>query len=489
MKKLKSSTLLAFDTWIASLFIAIGSLGAIAFFNDSGSSLYQLISGSFLGELKSNNTLGVRLRAHQSMIWEDVSKSHPIAAGDSVFTGSSSTAKVIFKSLVETEIAPSSLVVFNAPSKEMLARFPRSSAVVSVQKGSLKLSAIEKTAQVLIESGGHVFSMPHTQANVDIHVDEKSGEVQAITESGVNIKLVEEPLAVVTPVSEKIVEPIVVARAPASEALPLITQPVKQAKISVIAPSPSPVAQAPSPTPAQMIAVTPSTSLGETLFEISPFVSMNSITSKDRTNGGQASIASSVYAGAEGRYIQKWSQDFNTYLGLKLSYISFEQPSNSAKSIADKSRFLTAFSIGGSQKIGRDLNLGFAGAIEKNLFARGASTTSVAIDSILVPSFDLQLTYLLARRAAFSLNVSAFFEEKLGASADNYEVKKGSLFGGKIGVIQHQGKDDIFHVEISASSRNQSTSATEQTETIYTLMLRRFFPISSQPPQAIGGEK
>jgi hypothetical protein len=245
----------------------------------------------------------------------------------------------------------------------------------------------------------------------------------------------------------------------------------------------------PSPTPAQILAITPSTSQGETAFDLAPFVSMNSITSKDRANGGTATIASSIYVGAEGRYLQKWSQDFNTYLGMKLSYISFELPSNSAKSIADKSKLLTAFSVGGSQKIGRDLSLGFAAAIEKNLFARGASTTSVAIDSILVPSFDLQLSYLLARRATFSLNVSAFFEEKLGASADSYEVKKGSLFGGKIGIIQHQGNDDLFHVEIGASSRNQSTSVTDQTETIYTLMLRRFFPILSQPTQATGGEK
>ena len=123
-----------------------------------------------------------------------------------------------------------------------------------------------------------------------------------------------------------------------------------------------------------------------TLAELTPFTSMISLTSKDPNTGARSTVASSLYVGADARYIQIWSENFKTYLRGKISYVSFEPPADTSKSISEKSKILTTFGLGGIKKLSSRLTLGVYADLEKNLFLRSVSTTSVTVDSVLVPS-------------------------------------------------------------------------------------------------------
>ena len=208
-----------------------------------------------------------------------------------------------------------------------------------------------------------------------------------------------------------------------------------------------------------------------TALEISPFYSMNSISSTDSTTGAVATIVSKNYIGADFRYVQIWNPNFRTFLNGNLSYISFDQSAASLNSLSTSNLFLSSFGLGMSRGFGRFTAELYVDA-EKEVFMRGLTSKTVAMDSVLVPSTGLKLTVDLMKRNSFHLDVSGIYELKFYSTTDIYKIKQGALIGGTLGVGHQNELRDSFRVNLSAKSRKQQTSSTSQTEMLYTLSLQ-----------------
>ena len=217
--------------------------------------------------------------------------------------------------------------------------------------------------------------------------------------------------------------------------------------------------------------------LSGTELELTPFFTMSALTAKDLTTGTRTTVASNIYAGVDARYIQIWNENFKTFIRAKLSDVTFQPPSASGKTLSDGSKFLSTFGIGGTTNLSSRIGFSLYGNLEKDLFIRALSTTSVTVDSVMVPSLGAKLSYDLVKLKAFTLNVAGVYEEKFQATTDSYTVGQGALYGGIIGVRQHNPRGDMFQIDLAAFTRPQNTSATTQTETTYTLSLKFFFSL------------
>ncbi len=223
-----------------------------------------------------------------------------------------------------------------------------------------------------------------------------------------------------------------------------------------------------------------------TALDLSPFFSMTSLASTDAITGARATVASSVYTGADARYQQIWSERFKSYLRMKLAYVSFEAPNNASKSLLEKTKFLPTFGIGGVAELSSRFRAGISFYLEKDLFVRGISTTSITVDDVLIPSLGVTIGADLIQLEAFTVNAELDAQEKFPATTDSYAVKSGTSFGGILGVTEHLRGEDRFEVGFGAFSRTQNTSATNQTEILYTMFLRFHFPLT-RPETTKGG--
>ncbi len=212
-----------------------------------------------------------------------------------------------------------------------------------------------------------------------------------------------------------------------------------------------------------------------TAFDLFPVLAMTSISAKDSVTGSSATVSSDLDVGIAANFSQVWDEYLRTNLHAKLSYITFEPPMNSAATLANSNRFLTTFGLGENTQLSSRFNLGLSFDIEKNLFVRSLSTTTVTVDSVNLPSLGANLTFDVATRRTFRVSLSALYAEKFGATTDAYTVHMGEQFGGLLNVIKKNASDDQYAIGLGAYSRHQNTSATTQTETLYELSLHLFF--------------
>ena len=120
--------------------------------------------------------------------------------------------------------------------------------------------------------------------------------------------------------------------------------------------------------------------------ELTPFFTMSALTAKDLTTGTHTTVASNVYAGLDARYIQIWNESLKSFLRIKFSDVTFQPPASSTKTLTDSSKFLTTFGFGATKTLSSRGAISLYGDLEKDLFIRAVSTTSVTVDSIMVPS-------------------------------------------------------------------------------------------------------
>lgn len=215
----------------------------------------------------------------------------------------------------------------------------------------------------------------------------------------------------------------------------------------------------------------------DTSLELIPFTSMTSLNATDLSTGAHAVISSNIFAGLDARFLQHWNEAIKTYFKAKLSYISFEKPNSNTKTLEDSNKFLTTFGMGETTKVTDRFNIGVSAEIEKNLFIRAVSSSSITVDSVLTPTIGAKISYDLIKLNAFSLNASGLCEYKLPAKTDGYETKSGVSYEGIMSVKQTINGEDKYEVSFGASTRPQNTTLTDQTETAYTMSLRFLFPL------------
>ena len=163
----KISILRSKDFFLGSFMVLTGALGIFSSFNLSRIMVESSSGFSFeLGKLFSANE-GVRYRYNGSMIWQDIpqAKSEKINAGDAVFTAPHSTADISLKAGSNFQVQPNSLVLFKKPVA-VKDQKTKSTPMMSIQQGSVKMGAPTKTSEpLMVEIKGKTYLVPTQNDN------------------------------------------------------------------------------------------------------------------------------------------------------------------------------------------------------------------------------------------------------------------------------------------------------------------------------------
>lgn len=212
--------------------------------------------------------------------------------------------------------------------------------------------------------------------------------------------------------------------------------------------------------------------------ELSPNYKMTGLRLIDSATNLRSNLVTNLFITIDLLYIQKISENFQSFIGGKFGYVSFSSPKGSTKTLIDSSHFLTGIKLGGSAKIFSDFT--FTGFFQYNneLFGRAASTSSLSVDSVPVPSVEGKLSWDALHFQPFIYGLSAFFTEYFSTqSGVTYTISQGQGYGGSIYIKQMTGSQTPpFETQAGFLSRSQNTSNINQTETIYFFNLRFYIP-------------
>ena len=210
---------------------------------------------------------------------------------------------------------------------------------------------------------------------------------------------------------------------------------------------------------------------------LTPYYTMATLSVTDSATGSKSTLASNLGTGAFLQYTQEWSENFKTFIGFKLGYISFEAPASAARTLEDKNKVTSGIALGSEIMLSKKLSLTATVRYQKELFARALSTTAITMDTVNVPSIGIKLSYDLARLNPFTIGVSSVSELKMAATTDQYSVDNGMLYGGTIYLKHDSGPHYMNNIqtELGYFTRMQNTSLVQQTENELMLSVRFFF--------------
>jgi hypothetical protein len=197
--------------------------------------------------------------------------------------------------------------------------------------------------------------------------------------------------------------------------------------------------------------------LSELIF--SPTYSLTTLSARDNKTQGKSVIASKLNVGLEVSYDQKWSEEFQTGLYLKMGSITFEQPSSSTKSLENSSVFTSAIGIKTKHQINENLRYQLMAQYGKELFIRSSSSQKVSVDAINLPTIGGKFSYDLKKISSQVMGISGTYQLKLPSRAESYDVKLGHDIGAGLYLSEKH-----FQTEIGVSYRKQDTNLTTQSE-------------------------
>lgn len=227
--------------------------------------------------------------------------------------------------------------------------------------------------------------------------------------------------------------------------------------------------------PTDAAPLTPPVTSNNALFELSPYYGLTSLQAIDKATSNPATLASSVNAGLDVHYYQLWSESFKTFIDLNLGTLSFEQPTDSTKSVQNSSTFTSGIGIGADFSLSSALTFRVFGEYQKEAFVRSASTDAVTVDEVSVPELGGSLSLDLLKKNSLTLGVSGDFSELFQAATTGYTVQQGNEYGGKLYFKQNVG-GSALQTELGYFSRQQNTSITNQTERDFVVRFRWFLP-------------
>jgi hypothetical protein len=249
---------------------------------------------------------------------------------------------------------------------------------------------------------------------------------------------------------------------------------VKRAPAAEIATAPAQVS------PPSTLTSPPKETSSPSMLEFSPYYGLTSISATDKGTGNPASLASSINAGLDVRYYQLWSESFRTFVDLNLGTLSFEQPTDSSKSVQNSSTFMSGVGFGADFSLSPALTFRIFGEDQKEAFVRSASTNAVTVDAVSVPEVGGKLSLDLFKKNSLTFGVAGEFSELFQAPTAGYTVLTGNEYGGNIYFKQGVAGSSVLQTELGYLSRQQSTSITNQTERDLIFRFRWYLPFGKK---------
>lgn len=215
------------------------------------------------------------------------------------------------------------------------------------------------------------------------------------------------------------------------------------------------------------------------MLEVVPFYAFTGIQATDSATDNPSTIVSSYHVGIDAIYSQQWSEVFKSFIHLKLSSISFSQPTDATRTISDSKLFLSTVGVGGEMGLSSKVKLKLGVDYGSEIFVKSSSTTNVTMNAIPLTSLHSKLTFQAFQQHEFKLGVSALGSFIFSGKSDSYEINPGVSYGGSIYLEQLDlsARKPKFITEVGYLGRSQNTSIASQNEYSIFLQIHFFLPI------------
>ncbi len=508
--------------------VMIGSLGIFSSFN-LNRNLVESSSGFLfeLGRMFSAKE-GVRYRYNGSIIWQDIPqlKSESINAGDAVFTATNSTADISLKAGSNFQVQPNSLIIFKPPVV-LKDKKTKSSPLISIQQGSIKLSSPSATEDpLMIEINGKTYFVPAETNKIPqtmtITVSDSGAAPRAVIENkevlSINKSMSIEPITQVELVEVTLAEKKDVSLAVEKQVDSKSNSVINEVSISLVntkigfnktdLPShelgtaetamPRPVVSeqihqvqttrqslwrikkidrkiaqgaVPSPTPTAsvemgvlMIPPSPDSSFFKSAFSLGLGFDYFGIDSVDPSNGSQAKILS----GISPDFTLGWKLEITpkSQVALNANVTQYKlQPLTNGASLLNDSGTKVSAEIEYKHRVQEDWLWGIALTMEEKLFLRSESISTLSADKVVIGAINTSLTYQWIKKSNGSIGMKGSIAYLLPASNQYFNIKPGSALSTGLYLRHDNDKHDQSCLfQLGYRLQSQDTALSDQKE-------------------------
>lgn len=177
-------------------------------------------------------------------------------------------------------------------------------------------------------------------------------------------------------------------------------------------------------------------------------------------SSGKATLLSNLSFGssifAERAFADKWHYS----LGLDYEKSDFLPPEN--KTLTQSSNILMGLFFGVGADLSERLRMAAQFGLKQELFLRGASSSSLALDKVLVPRVRLGLETELTKQERFSVGLGVDTNLLFPVKTANYDIKQSIDYCGKIFISKALGSQMNLRGGIFYRQSSQSTSIVDQ---------------------------
>lgn len=183
----------------------------------------------------------------------------------------------------------------------------------------------------------------------------------------------------------------------------------------------------------------------------------------DSTTGAVADLSTSQDLRLGANLNQKWTEGFNSFFSFSVRSINFNPSTNINKTILNTKKTLFNLSVGGNHHVGDSTQIKYWAGYANELFVYGLTSNSLAIDSVAIPSGNIELSYKILSKGKTSLGVTGTGSYYLSSKADGYSVSNGTGYGASIYLRRdYDGKS--FGAVVGYKERNQDSSVASNRE-------------------------
>jgi len=182
------------------------------------------------------------------------------------------------------------------------------------------------------------------------------------------------------------------------------------------------------------------------------------LNSTDPATQTKANLFSRSCFGSEIRITHEIDPDSAISMGIGITKIEFESPSNPLISLQGQSRTLYRFGASYRQKVSAKAAFEVSAEQEQRLFLGSSSVTTLSIDQRPIPALKAALRYSLVEKSRFSLIAQASGTYFAPVSTDSYSVLGGYQIGAGLWMHKKIGSSFSLDTGVFGSTSAQNTS-------------------------------
>jgi hypothetical protein len=401
----------------------------------------------------------VNLRRHNSLAWDEASAPEEIYSFDSILTMDNAGADVQLKSGGEIRLNPNTLITFDPPSTQ------NDIIKIDLKKGSYT-AKIQKGQK--LEAGPLLISA--TSDNTNVVIVNQEGKASLKLLSGTAIIKDTQQKTVTTVVAGTIVR----FNSPTQSAVPFVPvsplMPIAAAHLERALSNNSRRKLASEtydskntkPSPVLLRPNTESKEKYFNIFGVTSKLSYSRIDSSDILSYDQATLLSDLNAGVSAKWIQHWSNKWETFLNANVLTTNLE--SATTKPIDNSNKVISGIEIGANDRLSEKWKLIPSFGFQQQFFIRAVTINQLTVDSVPVPFFRIQGDYSFYQVQPFNLGISLGGTYFVPASSPNFTINAGSGYLGKFFLVRQLQKAQVYATGGYERNSQNTSISTQKTQ-------------------------